>query len=1122
MRMVKPRRLLMCTVSAPVLRAGALTVVLAAAWLATAAAAPPAGAAGADWRAPFLLEPGIGLFEQYGYAPAYTRHVPAFDSADRAYIRSRTAGGESTSYVHTPADGRWTRLDFRSALLAAYPDFAGTAGAGGLRSDGIVFDRQDRAYNPLTIRLTGGQMRNVLMVSWDRCRSWKVFTLPDGDFTVEHWVGHNQIDGPPFLAYWLPSPLPYAGHRGGRYTLWVTQPRLEDKELIIPTPAHVTDAFLGLGRDAGGASIAVTHGDSTWVVWAGTAEIGVRGVPQYIARYDHLTSTVGTPRRLMSTPPANDPHNTPGICIDSQGYLHVVGGTHGTAVPYVRSLVPYSSDGGWTLPTPVLADGYASATDPPQFSGRQTYDSFVCDSQDTLHLITRQWRRGPDEPFPGKYYGALVHQSQPAGGTWGAPTVVVVPSAPGYAIYYHKLALDHRDRLFLSCSYRGGADLWADRARGAALRVLGRALPWRTRYRRRMLLVSEDGGSTWRFAADADLAGGSALDTARRRTAPRDAGGTDPPPPGFGWLSPTPQGNQFTAIDFAGASLGWAAGTNGTLNKTVDGGVTWMSQGPQTDADLFGLVAADRRTAWAVGEDGLILNTADGGRTWNPQPSGTTQTLFAVAAVSARRAWVVGAHGLILATGDGGRSWRRQRAGMAEDLFSADFTDALHGWAAGGYGYVLRTLDGGRTWRPQATGTSAALYGVSFYDRWHGLAVGGGGIVLRTADGGQTWWKGRSRVTTQLNAARMASARRAWVTGAGGVTLASADGGRTWRVHHLPVNGMAGAVEIGPDGSLWTGGAAGTVCHSLDGGRTWARLSAGLTSSINAVVMHRSQLWVAGEGGLLARREGDAWSRVALGTTVELKGLAFNGADAWVVGAGAFVARSADGGETWTRLAAPSSTDLTGVAALGEGRAWMAGRLGALLSTADGGASWRLSAITPDDLHCVAFLDPAHGWAGGGSPYGEGRAVVLRSGDGGLTWERVETPAQGRVLALTFIDAEHGWAVAEDWGVDGDEAQGAILATADGGRSWVLQATSPAVLTSVAMDAAGIGWAFGADGAALATRAGGATWQALTSGTDYTLRACEVPALGALSASGPAGWVVGDGGAVLELAAGAP
>ena len=1107
--------------SPPTPRVGALVVLLAVVLAVAAAIAPAARAGSADWRAPFVLQPGSGLFAQYGYEPGYTRNVPAFDSSDRAYIRSRTANGSHSSYVHTLIKGTWAQLDFDGAFLAAFPGFVGTVGAGGWLSEGVVFDRADRAYNPLTIRLADGSTRNVLMVSWDLCRTWKVFELPAGDFTVEHWVGHNEIDGPPFLAFSRLAPQPDNGHGGSRYSLWVTKPRLDGERLVVPTPTHVTDTCLDLSRHSGGASFAVTHGDSTWFVWPGSTTSRAPGVPQFIAMYDHASGAVSTPQRLFSTPPANDLHNRPGICIDSQGYLHVVGGTHGTAAPYVRSLAPYSCASGWTLPQPVLRDGYVSAGDPPRISGRQTYDAFVCDSRDTLHLVTRQWRRGVDQEFSGRAYGALIHQSRPAGGFWGAPTVVVVPSAPGYTIYYHKLALDHRDRLFLSCSNVDGPERAADLATSAGMAVLGRTVPGYGSFRRRMLLVSDDGGSAWRFATDEDLSGevGVAAPTrAPVRTSARRATALLPQLP---WLSPTPQGNQLTAIDLVDGAQGWAIGTRGTIMKTADGGLTWSSQGAPTEADLFGLATVYRSTAWAVGEGGTILRTGDGGATWQQQASGTTGGLFAVKALSARRAWVTGMQGLVLLTTDGGQSWRRRLTPTHENLFSVAFADALHGWLAGNAGSILRTRDGGRTWRLQKTPTSTRLHGIDFFDKLRGLAVGRGGLVLRTADGGKTWLKASSGVSSQLSAVRMASAKAAWVTGADGVVLATHDGGRTWLRDSLPITGMAGALDLGSQGRLWSAGVAGSVCRSIDGGRSWSRLTDGFTGSLRSVTSRGPELWVAGADGLLAWSDGGAWRRIALGSTAAMDDLSFGDGDGWVVGQRGLVAHSTDNGRTWAQIDTPATADLSGVAACGPGRAWVAGDRGTLMSTEDGGSSWRTSSIVANDLRCLRFLDAAHGWAGGGSPYGEGRALVLRSDDGGASWERVEAPIWGRVNALTFVDAEHGWAAAEDWGADGDTAQGTILGTGDGGRTWAPQATSAEVLTSVSMDANGSGWAFGVAGATLTTNDGGETWQTVSSGTDNALRACWAPGLGAGLGGAVAGWVVGDGGTILALGAAA-
>ena len=345
-------------VGPPLRLLAAAAVVIATVWLAAA----PAARAGAA-ASPFVLAPGVGLYDQFGYAPAYTRNVPAFDEDGRAYIRSRTSSGSATSYVHTRDAGSWVRLDFLAALRAAYPSFVQTVGAGGLRNDGLVFDRQGRAYNPVTLQVRDGSTRNALLVSWDHCRTWKVFKLPQGTFTTERWVGHNELDGPPFLAIWRTSAPPdLPGSQTN--TLYVTQPRLEGDQLVLPPLVKVTDRCLGLSRDSGGASFAVTRGETTWFVWSEIAPDGKGGTPHYIGTYDHATGTTSGRRKLATSPDRSDPHDKPGICLDTAGYLHVIAGGHGSPALYTRSLAPLTAVAGWTVPMPVLSTGWAS-TDRP-------------------------------------------------------------------------------------------------------------------------------------------------------------------------------------------------------------------------------------------------------------------------------------------------------------------------------------------------------------------------------------------------------------------------------------------------------------------------------------------------------------------------------------------------------------------------------------------------------------------------------------------------------------------------------------------------------------------------------------------------------------------------------------
>ena len=295
----------------------------------------------------------------------------------------------------------------------------------------------------------------------------------------------------------------------------------------------------------------------------------------------------------------------------------------------------------------------------------------------------------------------------PSGGAWGPATLIVVPAEAGYAVFFHKLALDHRDRLFLSCSSSGGTQRTLGKARGAMLSVLGRSAPRLGKYQRRMLLVSDDGGSSWRLAGDADLAApGEPPPAAPPAARPVRAGSPHSPPSGRG--SAPPVGNQLTAIDLFEGRRGWAVGTHGTILRTTDGGLHWTPQDAGTTADLFGVAATDETTAWIVGQDGIVLRTRDGGVTWRVQASGSTDTLFAVAARSRRLAWIVGDRGTVLRTRDGGRTWAKQRSLTKESLYAVTFVSDSRGWACGGDGRIRMTWDAGRRWQSQRSATHTA------------------------------------------------------------------------------------------------------------------------------------------------------------------------------------------------------------------------------------------------------------------------------------------------------------------------------------------------------------------------------------------------------------------------------
>ena len=131
------------------------------------------------------------------------------------------------------------------------------------------------------------------------------------------------------------------------------------------------------------------------------------------------------------------------------------------------------------------------------------------------------------------------------------------------------------------------------------------------------------------------------------------------------------------------------------------------------------------------------------------------------------------------------------------------------------------------------------------------------------------------------------------------------------------------------------------------------------------------------------------------------------------------------------RVAHARSAGLLG-SALAGARIVAVGEHGVVLLSDDAGSTWRQARSVPVDstLTAVSFVDAQRGWAVGHA------GVVLASSDGGETWalQRRVASEDRPLFALHMFDAQHGVAVGL-WSL--------VLVTADGGRSWDTVAPPP-------------------------------------------------------------------------------
>lgn len=430
---------------------------------------------------------------QFGYAPDFAPNEVYFDAANHPYMRERTESMYGSAGVQVLDNGHWVLRGFLDTIKQAYPNYSTSYGGGGFLGAKVAFDGSGGAYTLLRLSQKGADAQSVLLYTPDAGKTWSLAPVPGGAFDIEQFVGHNALrQPPPVLAYVFVKshPATFAAYND----LLLFRPQVKDGKLKLGEAIKVAENCIGSCQHSGGPASTATRDGKTHLVWGEVAPDDAPGVPEYIATYDQATGTVGEKVLLGYAPPVNDVHNVPAVCQDSQGYIHVILGAHGQPFQYTRSLKPNDAYSGWTKPVPVLTRDWVDKDNPAPGKGGQTYASLVCGPDDTLYIAYRQWRAGVDPYHNGQLFAALSVQRKPKDGPWGPAQPVVIPAAAGYSIYYHKLTIDRRGRLFLSYSYWTSDTTYQD--------------DFPERYHNRALLMSADGAKTWKLATTADFATG--------------------------------------------------------------------------------------------------------------------------------------------------------------------------------------------------------------------------------------------------------------------------------------------------------------------------------------------------------------------------------------------------------------------------------------------------------------------------------------------------------------------------------------------------------------------------------------------------------------------------------------
>jgi len=426
-----------------------------------------------DLTGPLVYKPYEHENEQFAYTPDYpTVNQIYFSPENEPYIRVDDG-------VVRASDGGWTTIDTVDG--ERYRAITSKVAFG---EDGAVclLGRS----NGLTAYLYSSDGGNTFVAS----------PIPEREarrqqWDIEQFAGHNTPKGPaPILRATETGEYDPANFWRHVNDLELFVPKVVNGKVEVGDPILIATQGIGISSHSGIPSAIVSQGDRIHICWgeATDPDGDEPGVPAYVATYDRKEERLlGEKAFVGFGPPANDVHNTPSIVIDSEGYLHTLTGTHGQPFAYAKSLEPHTAHAGFTEPELV------------EENLRSTYIGFVCDPDDTLHLVFRTWK-DDGEYHPVGYYANLAYKRKRKGGDWEPMKRLAVAPFTEYSIWYHRLTIDRKGRLFVSFDY--WSTFWFYRVDHYG-NTPGRGQAGGGG--RRKTIMSSDGGESWKLLLTKDL-----------------------------------------------------------------------------------------------------------------------------------------------------------------------------------------------------------------------------------------------------------------------------------------------------------------------------------------------------------------------------------------------------------------------------------------------------------------------------------------------------------------------------------------------------------------------------------------------------------------------------------------
>lgn len=305
-------------------------------------------------------------------------------------------------------------------------------------------------------------------------------------------------------------------------------------------------------------------------------------------------------------------------------------------------------------------------------------------------------------------------------------------------------------------------------------------------------------------------------------------------------------------------------------------------------------------------------------------------------------------------------------------------------------------------------------------------------IITGTSAYSQSGWQTiNSGTASYLSSVFFINESTGYAGGNSGYLAKTTNGGLNWTVQTTGISGFVREIEFVDYNTGYFCGDNGALRKTTNGGLNWTALSPGVSVTIYSIsAPSQNILYACTNQGIVIKSTdgGNTFTNLNVSTN-SLLALDFSSNDTgYVSGQGGVAYKTNNGGLNWTTLNLSTVNNSWGIHATSNNTVFISANYGTIRKSTNGGTTITSSYAEGANLNTIFFATKMIGYAGGSG------GALIKTLNGGLTWELMNTGTTQSIEDIHFVNAKTGYAVG---------GSGLIMKTTDGGDNFNLKLISP-------------------------------------------------------------------------------